>query len=217
MMKMKDFFKKLFCYIPKTAFAFALIGILAFFLHMSALLFPAVADALSESVGALLRATLACLTALFPFSLAEVLLLGLPLWIVLSVLIVRRALKKRASPIRIIALFLSFLPLLYALFVFTIGLGYATTPLAKKLELSPPSRPTSKELASTALWLAQRAEEEIPYITFDEEGKSVMPLSYGEMNRALYEAFASLKENEMPHLQNYPVGTKAVLLCRPMS
>lgn len=215
MKKLKQFWKRLWHDVPKTARVLFLLGVAGFLLHMLALLFPRVADLLLVSVSSLLRAALAYLTALIPFSLAEVLLLGLPLWVVLLVLLSRRALRRHGSLKRVCALLLSFLPLLYTLFVFTLGVGYATSPPEKRLGLREASV-SAESLRDTALWLLDGAEAELASIRFDEKGSSVMPFSYWEMDRQLIRAYREAKA-EIPYLWDVRVGTKRILFSRPMA
>ena len=214
-MKVKEWLHKLAIRTPRVALCFFSAGVLALFLHVLSLLSPRVAAVLHKGIGAPLRAVLALLSALFPFSLAEVFLLGLPVWIALAVLLVRRAVKKRVAPTRLIALFLSFLPLLYALFTFMLGLGYIKTPLSEQMGLVTVEEPSSDELYDTALWLREEVKGVLPEIAFDEvTGASVMPYTHSQMNRALLSAFSALKAEDMPYLQALPVGTKPVLLFR---
>ncbi len=206
-----------FSFVPRISIAFLIFGVLALILHPLCALFPSLADAIAGSVGALLRAALGYLTAWIPFSLAELLLVLSPVWITLAVLLVRHAVRKRGVSVRrVIALFLSFIPLIYGLFVFTLGVGYLTTPLPARMSLDAEEEVTAQELYETALKLMREAERYLPEVSFDENGESVMPFSHREMNRALVRAYRTLKA-DYPFISSFAVGTKQVALSRPMA
>ena len=104
--------KKLYLFLPPLSRVFCLLGAVALFMHILSLCFRTVADLLLKTVGAFVRSLLGYVSAPLPFSLAEMLLLGLPLWIALLLCLARRYLKKGGSPRRAIAFTLSFLPLI---------------------------------------------------------------------------------------------------------
>lgn len=201
---------------PCTARVFIFVGILAFFLHLVCLFSSRAADFLGASLGNAVRTVLGLLSSWLPFSLAELLLVGLPLWILLAILLVRRYFKRGGSPKRAVAFVLSFLPLLYALFVFMLGFGYLSTPLDERLNLLREESIDTSELFDTGVKLIDRANKELSHITFSDTGESVMPLSYREMNRALKSAYSSL-EKMMPFISSYRASAKAVLLSNPMA
>ena len=201
---------------PLAVRLFLSFGAFALFAHILCLFSKKAADFLGATLGSAVRTLFAYLSGWLPFSLAEMLLVGLPLWIILAVFLLRRYLKKGGSAKRALALFLSLLPLLYALFVFMLGFGYLSTPLAERLELENKEKIEARELYSTALWLIEEAKEELSAVTFSESGSSMMPLTHREMNKALKNAFYLL-EKDLSFLSAYPVGTKAVLLSTPMA
>ena len=186
---------------------FALTAIVHFFSFLS----PAFADGVSGSVGYVLRAALGYLTAVFPFSLAEIILLALPIEIPLVILLVRRRLKK-CSPIRIVSGFLSFLPILYILFVFSLGVGYGASSLDEKMNLSVDDEITETDLFATAEWLARQAEKELAQL----RGSEMPVYNEREMNEALIRAYDALAE-EYDFIKSFSVGVKPILLSQPMA
>ena len=207
--------KRIYRLLPLASRIFLFIGIAAFFMHILSLLSAAVADFLEKTLGAATRTIIGYVSAPFPFSLAEMLLLGLPLWIALAVFLVRHYLKRGGSAFRAVALFLSFLPLLYSLFVFMLGFGYLSTPLAEKLLLEKKESVSAHELYEAGMYFATEAEKELEDVTFAENGESVMPLSHREMNKALRRAYRALSEKYS--FISVPAPTKAVLLSKPMA
>ncbi len=216
MKKAGCFLKKAAKALPLSSFAFTLLGVLALFMHVICLFSSKAADFLGATLGSAVRTVLGFLSGWIPFSLAEMLVVGLPLWIFLCILLVRAYLRRGGSWMRATALFLSFLPFLYALFVFSLGFGYLSTPLSEKIGLHAEKNPSAEELYETGVWLKEKASEELPHIIFSETGESVMPLSAKEMNRALKASFASLEE-KYPFLSARTAPTKAILLSKPMA
>ncbi len=207
--------KKTYGALPLASRIFLFIGIAAFFMHILSLLSASAADFFTKTVGAATRTLLGYASAPFPFSLAEMLLLGLPLWVALAVFVARRYLKRGGSALRAIAFCLSFLPLLYSLFVFMLGFGYLSTPLSEKLSLEKKESVSAQELYEAGRYFAAEAEKELEGVTFSENGESVMPFSHREMNKALRRAYRSLSEKY--GFISVPAPTKAVLLSKPMA
>ena len=173
-----------------------------------------VADTINGSIAAIVRAALAYLFCLLPLSLAELLLISLPLWILLSILLVKH-LVKRCHPLRIVSGFLSLLPFLYILFTLTLGMGYAATPLADKMGLSVKSEITAKEL----LFTAERLKDESQTLLLQleqEEGNTSPTHTVSERNRLLIAAYESLAE-KYAFVKTFSVGVKPILLSRPMA
>ena len=207
--------KKIYGALPLASRVFVFIGIAALFMHIFSFLLAPAADFLGKTVGTATRALLGYASAPFPFSLAEMLLLGLPLWITFAVFLVRRYLKKGGYALRAIAFVLSLLPLLYSLFVFMLGFGYLSTPLADRLSLEKKESPSAQELYEAGRYFADEAQKELSFITFCENGESVMPLSHREMNKALREGYRALSDKYA--FISVPAPTKAVLLSKPMA
>ncbi|MCQ2385306.1 MAG: DUF3810 family protein [Clostridia bacterium] len=124
------------------------------FCHLYAALSPFGAEYLNQTAGAFVRLILGKATGWFPFSLAEIILAGSPVWVSLCIFAAVRSVRKRGNAKRVLAWILSFLTVFYALFVFTIGVGYQSVPLEEKLHLKNENA-TGEELYETALWLTE--------------------------------------------------------------
>lgn len=202
--------------LKRIPFAVRLTGsffLLALFLHLLAALLMPVADFVNAYVAAPVRAFLGYLTGLLPFSLAEWIILLLPLWLFLLVFFSVRAAKTREGTLRMIALLLCILMLFYVLFVLTLGVGYFTTPLEERLGL-PDASVDGESLYETALWLLSEIEAVAP----DGVGKegSSMPYTYAEMNTVLTGGYLALSEKHT-FLSRLGVGTKPILASHPMA
>ncbi len=209
--KIHRFFKS----IPR--FFYIVLGVtaIAFVFHLLALLFPALADALNGSVSFAVRAVIGYITSIFPFSLAEFFILGIPLWILLLVLFIRHQRKKGIPAGNLLCGFLAVLPVIYTLFVLTMGFGYAQSHLEKKMSLSVEEEITAEELFLTASWIAEGANALAADIEITETG-SVMPYGHREMNKKLIEAYRTLSV-KYSFISTFSVGVKPVLLSYPMA
>ena len=208
--------KRILSTVPKTFWIILALALAAWVIQLIANAVPSFADAVGGSVSHALRGVLAYLTALLPFSLAELFILGIPIWILLLVLLARRMLKKGKNAVRLCCGFLAVLPIVYILFVFSMGMGYASSPLEERLSLDTGKKITAEELFDTSLWLAEEANRVSAEITFAENGESIMPYDRREMNRKLIEAYKTLCER-YDFVNTFSVGVKPVLMSHAMS
>lgn len=193
--------------------AFAHIALLVYVLSA---LFPSFALFFNTVISAPVRLVLAHLSALFPLSVAETVILLSPAILFLLIFLARYAARDRVRTVRMLSWLLSIPLLLYALFVFTFATGYYTPPLAERLSLEE-EEPSAENLYALALTLAARAEA-----SAEEAGVRVlsrgsqMPFDYKEMNLRLIAAYDTVAEKH-GFLTSYPIGTKPVLLSDAMA
>ena len=201
-----------------TPFFFLALGLalLSAVIHFLCAKTPALADFFVSNVSPILRKTLGFVSAPFPLSLAETFVVTSPAWAALLAFFARRAARDARRTSRMLSLLLSVPLLLYSLFVFSFAVGYYATPLADRLSLEE-EEPNAENLAALALFLAEKAEEYAGIAGVRVEGEgSVMPFSYAEMNEKLILAYDGVEE-KYGILSNFAVGTKPVLLSRPMA
>lgn len=174
------------------------------------------ADFMAIHVGHPIRALLGYLSALFPCSLVETLILSSPILLGLLVFLAHRASKESHSASKMLSVLLSVPLLLYTLFVFSFASGYYATPLGDRLVLEE-EEPNAENLNALALHLASRADEYAREAggTVTDDG-SKMPFSYAEMNRKLIAAYNRVEE-KYGIVKNFSVATKPVALSRPMA
>ncbi len=193
-----------------------LLGAFSLLLYVLFSLHAGFADWFNTSVSPILRRTLAYLTNWIPFSIAELLLILIPFWVVLLIVIAKR---KYCDSWRHTGVFLAKLgsgvALIWVLFVWGFAAGYYATPLDQKLEIDRTNVKT-EELFGTAEILAEelaRLEKELLYYP---NGSSVMPYSYREMNEKLLRAYDAA-EGKYSFLQSFTSYIKPVMLSEPMS
>lgn len=152
------------------------------------------ADCFNETLSSFFRRVTAALTGWFPFSLAEILVILIPLFLFLLIFLGIRSLRNRERFRRFVAVTLSIPMILYSLFVLTYGIGYQTTPLPDRLSW-PAVTVEKNNLYETALFVAERAmalSEELPA---GEDGTTEMPYDWEEMTEKLNDAYEKLSCN----------------------
>lgn len=177
---------------------------------------PSFADWFNRHVSSIGRMLLAYLTNLLPFSLTELLLLLIPLWIVLLVVIAYRHYTDRAHDTLVyVGILFSGICVVAILFVWNFAAGYFGTTLDQKLSLYR-QKVSAEELYQTAERLSEELRTLTDEIVFAPDGASVMPYSQAEMNEKLLEAYDRFCEKE-DFLHTFRSRIKPVMLSEPMS
>ena len=174
------------------------------------------AEFFNQTVSAALRVLLAMLTNPLPFSLAELLIVAIPL---LLFLVIRYAIKHKSKTWRHVLSYtvslLSVASLLFSSFVLVYGMGYHTPSLSERIGLED-NAVTAKELSDTAKKLVAEINDSLTLIRYEQNGASVMPYSLKEMNVRLMTAYKTLNA-EYPFVQSHNSRVKPVLLSTLMS
>ncbi len=161
-------------------------------LHTVFVLFPDFSDLFNRTLAVFFRAALAALSAPIPFSVAEILIVLIPLLLALLIVLGVRAARKRGSFLRYIARVLTVPVMIYSLFVLTFASSYRTAPLSKRLNLD--DTPINAEtLYRTTVWAKENADLLSKDLPFDESG-TVMPYSWQEMTEKLNDAYVRLAD-----------------------
>lgn len=218
--KLKAFIKKIVnrikTYVPLFSRVFFCIGLVALCIHITCLCSETFADFYIRNIGAFFRGLLAHLTGWIPFSLAETVVIGIPVIIFAMLMFWINTRKKsdREATRGIFAL-ISIITLFYSTFVFGYGMGYHGTSLASKLSLE--EKPVSaEELKYTAERLDDEINKLLPEITFTDSGASVMPYSLDEMNDRLNTAYKKASE-KYSFIQDLKSKLKYIALSEPMT
>lgn len=180
------------------------------------IIFPSFSDFFNRYISSAFRALTATLTGWIPFSLAEFLIILIP---VILVLIVGIGIKRYSSSWRNVGVFclimLSIGSYVFSSFVIGFVPAYRGSSLDQKLGLD--KQPVSaEELYDTALILAQNVDENIKSVSFEPSGASVMPYSYEEMEDKLLAAYDKACE-KYDFLQKLHSNVKRVMLSEPMT
>lgn len=175
------------------------------------------ADSFNRYGASVLRAALACFTNVIPFSLAEYLLLLLP---VILFLLIRLGIRRYSDSWRNVLIFctsiLSVAALVFSLFTLGFAPSYKGTTLDRKLGMERRAVSAS-ELYETAVILAEAVNREAEEISYSEStGFSVMPYDFEEMNDRLLDAYDRICDR-YGFVQRLRSRIKPVMLSYPMS
>lgn len=190
--------------------------LLAGIVYLSYRRFPALAEWMNGTVSAVLRRILALFTSVLPFSLAETLILAVPLIVFIVIYV---GIRYRSRTMREALVYsgsiLAVLCVLLQMFVYAFAPGYAARHLDDKLGIER-KNVSAEELYETALVLIERANAESEKVLYTEDGFSVMPYSHGVMNELLLDAYETVSE-EYDAVRTFRSRTKPVLFSKVMS
>ena len=177
---------------------------------------PSLSDFFNKHISPIVRGALSYLTTWIPFSLAEMLIILIP---VIIIVIVGIGVKKYSSSWRNVGVFCVIMLSIasYIFSTYTLGFvpAYHGSTLDKKMELQK-EKVTVEELYDTSILLAKKVNEESKSIVFNGAGSSVMPYGYEELNSKLMAAYdkAYKKYDFISPLHS---NIKEVLLSEPMT
>ena len=212
----KHAYKSICRVMPTFSFWGLLTALLCGGLHLGFIVSPVFADAFNESVSAFFRALFCYMTVWIPFSLAEMLIISVPvIFVILLAICIRRAGEGWIPALRFIIGTLSVLSLIYVMFVLTFAAGYQASPLDKKMGIAR-EKVSAEQLAETALILAEETEKTLDDITFRSASSSIMPYSYNEMSARLMDAYEKTCE-KYPFVQKLHSRVKPINLSEWMT
>lgn len=206
--------KGLFRFLPVWFFVIVCIAALCAVCHLLSLRSTAFANFMTDHVASVGRFLLAKLTNALPFSLAETLILCLPLIVVLFLLWAHRCLKQRKTgrPFFVLG---GALLVYYCMFVLTFACGYRTDRIDIRLGLTRQDV-SAEELAYTAQQLTEEVSAASKKLTYGADGFSVMPYSFDTMSEKLCDAYEAL-HTKYSFIQHYRTRVKPVALSVAMS
>ncbi len=202
---------------PRFAMIFYGIAVLSAILYIAFLCSERFSDAFNRHISLLLRGVLAHLTSWIPFSLAEFLLLLLPVVIVfLSVFGIRNYSDSWRNVGIYCASMLSIVALVFSMFAIGFAPAYRGSTLDKKLGIERRDV-SAEELYETARILSEELNGVVGEIVYSKETNfSVMPYGYSEMSDRLNDAYA-LACDEYDFLPRLRSRVKPVMLSKAMS
>ncbi len=210
------FFKKILQFFPmhtKIAFVFAA---LSFAIHITASLSTSFSDFFTENIAAVVRTIVATITGWFPFSLAETMLLMLPVLLVIYFALTYHHYIKNNNKIKtLIFAVITFVLYLYSFAVFTFLTGYSNSTLDKKLDIET-SPVSATELYDTAKKVQEELDLLVDKTGFSDNGMSIMPYNIKEMSDKLLVSYDKCCE-QYSFLHNINAQIKSVCLSEAMS
>lgn len=197
-----------------TAFAVSLIA------YLLSRFIPDFAEFWTKYPAHAIRFILAKVTNLIPFSIAECILVSLPVFAVAYIVLSTVSTKRDSSDanfyrwFRPILAFVLFIPIV---FLGAFGPAYGRNKLADNLNLEQKDV-SAEELYQTAMTAAKAAENELSdgKVSFDAKGASVMPYGYDELTDIMNSAFKKYasEADYIGHFYSYP---KPIALSEPMT
>ncbi|MBQ8388454.1 MAG: DUF3810 domain-containing protein [Clostridia bacterium] len=185
-------------------------------IYILTIFFTPIADFFNFGIATAVRALLSYVTYLFPFSVAEILLLLLIPAIIVAMI---HAFRKYCDTWHNVRVFVGkvggIIMVIFCLFVFTLGTGYRTTELDVRLGIEDETV-DAEGLLDTLNAAISDVNETVNEVEFGKDNFSVMPYSIDEMNVLLMEAYdrACDKYGFIPRLHS---RVKPVMLSEPMS
>jgi hypothetical protein len=180
------------------------------------IIFPEFSDFFNIHISSVIRGLLAKLTGWIHFSLAELLIICIPLIIIA---LVSYGVKHYCDSWRNAGVFCLIVLSVgaYVFSTFTLGFvpAYRGSTLDVKMGLDK-KEVSAEELRDTALILSEKINYEIDDIVFSSDGSSVMPYSYGELNDKLMDAYERACK-KYDFIQDLDSNVKRILLSEPMT
>lgn len=179
---------------------------------------PAFAEFWTKYPSQFIRLIMAKITGWFNFSLAECLLISLPILTLFYIVASSVSTKRDESDrnfYRWLRPLISILLVILTLFFGAFGPAYGRKKLADNLNLKQDAV-SANELYETALKVSANTDVVLNAIKFDSSGASIMPYSYQTLVQKMNEAFAKYakSENYISHFRSNP---KAIALSEPMT
>lgn len=203
-------------YIPKVATVFAILAIICGIIHFVSLFSVSFSDLFNLKIAGAFRFLFAKITGIFPFSLAEILIILSPIWIALiiffAVKLIKADVKKR---VRFLATVLSVIMFIYSSFVLTFATAYRGTSLEDKLGLERTAL-SGEDIYVTLVKVTEELSVLKDSVEYDESGLSVMPYGFSELNKKLNEAYKSASES-YGFINSFKSRVKRIMLSEPMT
>ena len=202
--------------IPKICFVAFGIAAICGIIYLVSLFSAEFADFINLYPGTAVRFTLATLTGILPFSMAEMVILLIPIILFISIwYLTKFRCDTRKTSIAAILCILSAISMLLSSFVLCLGIGYRGTPLENKLGLTAAPIET-KDLSTSSGYLIEKINELTPQIKFGEDDFSIMPYSFEELNEKLLDAYDDF-EKDYDFIINFDSRLKPVMSSEAMS
>ena len=164
------------------------------------------------------RAVMAWITGIFPFSIAEALIISIPLWLTVLVYIgVKCAKKSKKYATRFLSAVFCIVLFIANSFVWTFGSGFHTTGIDEQLGLKR-EKVSADELYDTALWLTENINYYSEHIIYDADGSSVLTYSYKDLSHKLCDSYGVVIEKyDNLRLSNFKSRVKPIILSEPFT
>lgn len=214
---MKSAFSKIREYVPIFSiiiFLFTILSAIFFTVYIS---FVGFADFFNQYLSVPFRVVLSYITSIIPFSIAELLLIAIPLWAGILIFIAVKCGKKgKKASIKFIVSLFSVICIIFICFVWTNTSGFYNTKIEDKLGLNRQNI-TEQELYDTGSIIVDRLNELSPNINYGDDKSSIMPYSYDEMSSKICDAYEIFVSKHNNVLTTFDSRIKPIWLSEPMT
>ena len=202
--------------IPKAVIIIYAVTAFCALLYLLFLISEPFSDFFNRYVSSFFRAVLAHLTSWIPFSLAEFMLLLIPVWVFLiSRAIIKEYGSSMKETLKGVLCILSVLGIVFSIFTLNFAAGYRGSTLDDKLGIAR-NKVSVDQLYTTSMILLEGIESTVDQVCFETDGFSIMPYNYSGMNDKLIEAYDSATQ-KYDFIQKLNSRLKPVMLSEPMS
>ena len=185
-------------------------------LYISFLFSESFANFFNRYISSAFRAILAYATSWIPFSLAELLLIIMPLLVILvSYVVIKRYGDTAADTISASVCVLSAVAVIFSAFTVGFAPAYRTTSLDKRLGIER-TEVSTEELYDTSVILVELIKQEVDEIYYGADGFSIMPYTHDQMNDNILDAFKNCSD-KLDFLPMLNSKIKPVMLSKAMS
>lgn len=175
------------------------------------------AELISSYVGGPVRGFFGTLASLIPFSLAEIMIILIPLVVTALIIYGVKVIDGRRCAVRLILTVMAVLMLIYPIYVVTLGAGYHRVGIASRLEITA-DNPDENELYSTMMKISYELEELVPSISYSNSGASETRLTPQEISEEICKSYERVAE-KYPNLRLdiFNQRAKPVILSKGMT
>ena len=183
--------------------------------YYAAISFVRVADLVSGTVSVAVRFLLSSVTYILPFSLFELLIILSPLILFLTVFLIVKRSKNMRQAVRSLLSVIAVICLIFTSYIYTLGVGYHTSPLADRLGIEDKREVNAEELYDAINTVIDELDILAENIELQGD-RTRMPYSFDDMSGKLIEAYDKVNER-YSLLTNYPSRPKPVHFSTVMS
>jgi len=213
---MKKMYKKIREYIPLFSLIMLILSIISLVIFIIVLNSVKFADFFNYNIASVARQALAHSTSWIPFSVAELFIILIPIWLVLLIFAVVKTAKRGIKHmVRFIAVIIGLILYIFITFVWTYASGFHTTEIKDQLNLKTDSL-TKQDLYDATMYTVENLNDLVNKIEFDENGSAKLSYSYRELSREICKAY-ELYEAEHKVLKTFNSNAKPIALSEPMT
>jgi len=212
---MRSFFNKRVRAIPIWVIASLALLAVSVIIYSVALKSVSFADFINETVSVWLRAAMSYVTYIFPFSVFELLVI---LILPIIILLIFKMIKSGTTHVRRMRTVISLvgvIALIFSSYIFMLGIGYHTTPLAAKLGLTSRTDLSSDEIYRTITTVEKEVNALAAELDLDGDSTS-MPYEMNELNEKIVRAYDAVN-SEYSLVTNFKSRAKPVYFSTVMS